>query len=59
MLNKSSNWELGFAHYIAKSTISRLVISRLNVLFCGMSSFIELSTDEFCETKGQKSIEFC
>ena len=28
MLNKSSKWELGFVHYIAKFTISRFVISR-------------------------------
>ena len=28
MLSKSSKWELGFVHYIAKFTISRLVISR-------------------------------
>ena len=28
MLSKSSKWELGFDHYIAKFTISRFVISR-------------------------------
>ena len=28
MLSKSSKWELGFVHYIAKFTISRFVISR-------------------------------
>ena len=28
MLSKSSKWELGFVHYIAKFTISRFVLSR-------------------------------
>ena len=28
MLSKSSKWELGFVHYIAKFTILRFVISR-------------------------------
>ena len=34
------------------------IVSTLNVLFCWMSSLIELSMDDFCGTKGQKSINF-
>ena len=33
MLSKSAKWELGFVHYIAKFTISRLVISRFECNF--------------------------
>ena len=32
MLSKFSKWELGFAHYIAKFTISRFVISRFEAI---------------------------
>ena len=36
MLSKSSKWELGFVHYIAKFTISRFVISRFE---CASTTF--------------------
>ena len=32
MLSKSSKWELGSVHYIAKFTISRFVISRFECI---------------------------
>ena len=32
MLGKSSKWELGFVHYIAKFTISRFAISRFECM---------------------------
>ena len=44
MLNKSSKWELGFIHYIAKFTILRFVISRfdctITILVRYSSSFV-------------------
>ena len=33
MLGKSSKWELGFVHYIAKFTILRFVISRFEHMY--------------------------
>ena len=33
MLSKSSKWELGFVHYIAKFTISRFVISKFECIW--------------------------
>ena len=33
MFSKSSNWELGFVHYIMKFTILRFVISRLECTY--------------------------
>ena len=38
MLSKSTKWELGFVHYIAKFTISRFVISRFECT-CQLSSY--------------------
>ena len=40
MLSKSSKWELGFVHYIAKFTISRFVISRFECYQKRASSFL-------------------
>merc|ERR1712062_376458 len=38
MLSKSSKWELGFVHYIAKFTTSRFVISRFECKCCNMKT---------------------
>ena len=33
MLSKSSKWELGFVHYIAKFTTSRFLITRFECIY--------------------------
>ena len=39
MLSKTSKWELGFVHYIAKFTILRFVISRFE---CTTADFLQI-----------------
>ena len=34
VLSKSSKWEMGFVHYIARFTISRFIISRFEYILC-------------------------
>ena len=54
MLSKSSKWELGWVHCIAKFIISRFIISRFEcITICPDPSYLNLLT--FWSRKSQKS----
>ena len=55
MLSKSSKWELGFVHYIAKFTISRFVISRFECTNNNCSRFQNDSFQKQFREKQQKN----
>ena len=46
MLSKTSKWELGLIHYIAKFTISRFVISRFKCIYLKFRDVIEQLENE-------------
>ena len=48
MLNKSSKWELGFVHCIAKFTISKFVISRFECIPEFFVCIYFMQGDVFC-----------
>ena len=56
MLCKSSKWELGFVHYIAKFTISRFIIARFE---CNLKNAMMFMFTIFSHQTLQKALLDC